>query len=130
MSSTTLRSALALVAGLWLPGHSAAQLAPVESLRPLMLAAIRDGYAEGAYDTPDSRAFFVREFGTGAALEYRVRRVALLEGQSDCARLEVNARQVHVLDRNADTRAEAPRDMAVTWRVNYCADGSFPETHQ
>jgi len=104
-----------------------AELPTVASLRPLMLVAIQEGHAEGAYDTPDSRAFFVREFGTSAPLEYRVRRVAFLDGLPGCARLEVNARQSGVLDRNAETRSQTPEEMAVTWQVSYCADGSFPE---
>ena len=117
---------LGLVA-LALATPAAAQLPRVDSLRPLMLLAIQEGQAEGAYDTPESRAFFVREFGTSAPLEYRVRRVAFLDGLPGCARLEVNARQSSVLDRNAETRSQVPEEMAVTWQVSYCADGSFPE---
>ena len=133
MPTTTMSAALAAVAvlaGLWLPTQAGAQLSAVESLRPLMLAAIESGHGEGAYDTPESRAFFQRQFGTSAPLEYRVRRLAFLEGAPGCARLEVNARQSGVIDRNAEGRSAAPEDVAVTWQISYCADGHFPEASQ
>ena len=129
MPTPTLRAVLA-VTGLWLSTPAGAQLSAVESLRPLMLAAIESGHGEGAYDTPESRAFFQRQFGTSAPLEYRVRRLAFLEDAPGCARLEVNARQSGVLDRNAEGRSAAPEDVAVTWQISYCADGRFPEASQ
>ena len=129
MPTPTLRAVLA-VTGLWLSTPAGAQLSAVESLRPLMLAAIESGHGEGAYDTPESRAFFQRQFGTSAPLEYRVRRLAFLEDAPGCARLEVNARQSGVIDRNAEGRSAAPEDVAVTWQTSYCADGHFPEASQ
>ena len=107
-----------------------AQLPAVTGLQPLLIAAIRDGYAEGAYQSPASRAFFEREFATRSPVEYRVKRIEAIEGQGACARLSVTASQRGVIDRNESERASAPQDLAVTWQIAYCAAGHYAGERQ
>ena len=102
-----------------------AQLPAVSGLQPLLLQAILDGYAEGAYQTEASRDFFQREFATAAPLEYRVTRLEAIDGQPECARLSVTASQRGVLDRNATRQLVEPQDLAVTWHVAYCKGGHY-----
>lgn len=102
-----------------------AELTPVTSLQPLLITAIREGYAEGTFDTPESRAFFQREFATSAPLEYRVKRIEAIADQPGCARLAVHATQRGVIDRNATQQVAAPQTLAVAWEVAYCEAGHY-----
>jgi hypothetical protein len=91
---------------------------PVSELKPLLKLAIERGEARGVL-TGESAAYMKQKFGTTAALEIDVRTLHPLP-QPGCSRLEVTSRQNGVLEKGKH------EDKALTYQLNYCRDGGFP----
>jgi len=91
---------------------------PVSELKPLLKLAIERGEVRGVL-TGESAAYMKQKFGTTAALEIDVRTLHPLP-QPGCSRLEVTSRQNGVQEKGKH------EDKTLTYQLNYCRDGGFP----
>lgn len=117
---TVLLAALALAAQ-----DDAAARQTVASLKPLLVEALQSGRAEGVLDNPDARAFS-RTFGADAPILVEVARVGS-HRQPGCGRLRVVTRQDGVVERDGKGRPLPAKDQGLTYQVNYCLSGRFPD---
>lgn len=116
-----VRYTLMLLAATALPALGGERV-PVDSLRPLLIAAIDSpqGAAQGAL-TGDFAEALRRKFATAAPLEINVtteRRLA----QPGCSRLKVVFSQTGVVM----AAGSAPENKTMEFALNYCRDGSAP----
>jgi hypothetical protein len=100
---------------------TAADRAPVTSIKPLMLAAIERGEAHGEL-IGDAASFMRGHFGSTAPIEIDVRAISQLR-QAGCKRLEITTRQEDVREK----RDQPSTRKALIFLVSYCRDGRFPE---
>lgn len=102
----------------------------VQSIRPLLTAAIERGHAMGILVGPAADAI-ASQFDSRAPIVVEVAAVADL-ATPGCRRLQVETRQEQVVDRARSTepgqlgRALPPRPLRLQYRINFCADGKFP----
>jgi hypothetical protein len=94
--------------------------AQVSSIRPLLLAAIETGRAEGTLAWPGADAIR-RQFGSTAPIRISVRVVKPLTDPL-CKRLEVTTSQDGVIE-----AGKRPETKSLKYEINYCRDGRFPE---
>lgn len=117
----------ALIAG-WLACFAAGVSAQTnDTIRPLLLEAIRQGQAQGEMGG-QAREAIVRLFNSTAPILVTVERLASLE-MAGCFRLQVTTSQVGVYEFNPKTKVRnaTPSDQKMAYKVNYCANGHFPE---
>jgi hypothetical protein len=113
---------LALVVALPIADASARQV--VDTLKPLLVEALKGGRAEGLLDNPDARAF-TKTFGATAPIRVDVERVGS-HAQPGCGRLEVTTRQAGVVERDEKGTALQAKDQRLVYQVNFCENGRFP----
>ena len=123
------RSACAAVCVVWLllvPLPGLAQ-APNDTIRPMLIEAIRQGQAQGELGG-EARDFMNRLFASVAPIRVRVERLEAVAPHG-CYRLRVTTTQtgVYEFDVKTKVRATTPRDLSIAYKVNYCANGHFPE---
>jgi hypothetical protein len=123
------RSACATACVVWLsiaPSLGLAQ-APNETIRPLLIEAIHQGQAQGEMGG-EAREFISRLFASVEPIRVRVERLEAVVPRG-CYRLRVTTTQagVYEFDPKTKMRATTPRDMSTAYKVNYCANGHFPE---
>jgi hypothetical protein len=93
---------------------------PVATLRPLLLAALAHGAAQGTL-VGAALPFMTQHFGTAAPIEIDVRTLHPLP-QPGCQRLEVTTTQRAVID----PKAARAQDAKLTYEISYCRNGDFP----
>ena len=93
---------------------------PVTTLRPLLIAALAHGTAQGTL-VGEVVPFMTQHFGSTAPIEIDVRTLHPLP-QPGCQRLEVTTTQRAVIDRKT-TRAQ---DAKLVYQISYCRNGDFP----
>lgn len=98
---------------------SAVDRIAVTEIKPLLMRAADRGEAHGVL-TGTGAAYLQRRFETVSPIEVDVKRLRALP-QIGCGRLEVTTRQRAVLVNG--NRA----DQELTFQLNFCADGRFPE---
>ena len=91
----------------------------IPEVKPLLKLAIERGSAHGVI-VGESATYVREKFDTRAPIEIDVRALHALP-QPGCSRLEVSTRQKGVLENGK--RA----DKELTYQVNYCLNGRFPE---
>ena len=120
-----------LIAGLAFFGLYAtsvsAQMNAAESIKPLLLEAIKKGHAKGEMGG-QARDVIVRLFNSTAPILVNVERLHPLE-TAGCFRLQVTTSQtgVYEVDPKTRVRDSAPSDKKIAYQVSYCANGFFPE---
>ena len=129
------RSACAAACVVWLaiaPSLGLAQARddtrePVETIRPLLVEAVRQGQAQGEMGG-EAREFISRLFASVEPIRVRVERLEAVVPRG-CYRLRVTTTQAGVYEFNVKTkvRTTTPRDLSTAYKVNYCANGHFPE---
>jgi hypothetical protein len=103
---------------------------PVQSIQPLLVAAIARGHAQGILVGPAADAI-AGQFASRAPIVVEVTAVADL-ATLGCKRLQVETRQKQVVDRDQSTepgqagRPLPARNLRLQYRISFCADGSFP----
>ncbi|MEN9492408.1 MAG: hypothetical protein RJA63_2857 [Pseudomonadota bacterium] len=104
-----------------------AQMPMDDTIRPLLLEAIRKGHAQGEMGG-QAREVIVRLFNSTAPIIVIVDRLAPL-AVAGCYRLKVTTSQAGVYEFNTKTkeRNATPADQKAEYKVNYCANGHFPE---
>ena len=98
---------------------SAVERIAVTEIKPLLMRAAERGEAHGVL-TGTGAVYLQRRFDTTSPIEVDVKRLRALP-QIGCGRLEVTTRQRAVLVNG--NRA----DQELTYQLNFCADGRFPE---
>jgi hypothetical protein len=98
----------------------------VTDIKPLLLTALDRGEAHGVL-AGEAAQWVAQYFRTNAPIEIDVKTVKALS-RPGCVRLAITTAQDGVWDYNRERRADAPERKAFTWMVNYCRDGSLPET--
>lgn len=98
-----------------------------ESIRPLLLDAIKNGQAHGEMGG-QVREAFARMFGSTAPILVIVERLEEL-ATSGCYRLRVTTTQAGIYEFDPKTRVRSltPADQRLSYKVSYCANGHFPE---
>lgn len=96
----------------------------VVSLKPLLIAALNTGQAEGVLVSRDAQAF-AQTFGASAPILIDVTRIAGHK-EPGCGRLQVVTRQAGVVERDAKGQALPAKDQSLSYQVNYCVSGRFP----
>jgi len=94
---------------------------PVTTLRPLLLAALAHGAAQGML-VGEAVPFMTQHFGTAAPIEIDVRALHPLP-QPGCQRLEVTTTQHAVID----PKTARAQDAKLIYQISYCRNGDFPE---
>jgi hypothetical protein len=109
------------------PGVAQAPNETSETIRPLLVEAIRQGQAQGELGG-EARDFLSRMFASSEPIRVRVERLEAVVPHG-CYRLRVTTTQAGVYEFNVKTkvRATTPHDMSIAYKVNYCANGHFPE---
>jgi hypothetical protein len=92
----------------------------VSTIKPLLVAAIDAGRAEGILVGAAADAI-ASQFGSREPIRISVRIVKPLT-DTDCRRLEVKTSQKGVVQQG---KPAAP--MSFTYEINFCRDGRFPE---
>ena len=103
---------------------------PVQSLRPLLIAAVGQGEAHGVLVGPAADAI-ASQFASREPIEVDVTTVGSLPTPG-CKRLQVQTRQAQVMDRQRATKPGEsgkplpPKPMLLRYDISFCADGTFP----
>lgn len=99
---------------------SAQHRQPVESIKPLLLAAITQGKAHGLLQGPTAKLMRER-FGATSPIEVDVVRLRphVMPG---CHRLSVKTTQAGVREGKGPAK-----EMVLAYEVNFCKNGQFPE---
>ena len=100
----------------------------VTDIKPLLAAALDRGEAHGVL-IGEAAQWIAQYFKTTAPIEIDVKTVKALP-RAGCMRLAITTTQDGVWDYNRERRADAPERKAFTWMVNYCRDGSLPDTER
>jgi hypothetical protein len=118
----TIVGMLALVAS-----GASAQMSATDTIKPLLLEAIRHGQAQGELGG-QAREAMVQLFKSTAPIVISVERLASLETDG-CYRLKVTTTQAGVYEFDPKTRVRnaTPSDQRMAYKVSYCANGHFPE---
>lgn len=123
---TTLGCTAAIVFGV----EAAPLREPVQSLKPLLIAAIERGEAHGVLVGPAADAI-ANQFATREPIDVDVVVVGSLPTPG-CKRLQVDTRQAKVRDRERATQPGVsgkplpPKAMLLRYNISFCADGTFP----
>lgn len=98
-----------------------------ESLRPVLIEAIRTGTATGEMSA-QVREAFAHIFGSNQPIRVKVERLEAVKPRG-CYRLRVTTTQagVYEVDPKTKVRATTPSEKSLAYRLNYCANGHFPE---
>ena len=117
----------ACVVGLCAALPCGAQQDSNETIRTLLVEAIRKGKAHGEMGG-QVRESFARLFGTDAPILVDVERLEAL-AMPGCYRLRVTTTQagVYEFDPKTKVRNATPSNKMLDYKVSYCANGHFPE---
>jgi hypothetical protein len=104
-----------------------AQMSATDTIKPLLLEAIRHGQAQGELGG-QAREAIVQLFKSTAPIVISVERLAPL-GTAGCYRFKVTTSQAGVYEFDPKTRVRnaTPSDQKMAYKVSYCANGHFPE---
>ena len=91
---------------------------PVASVKPLLIAALERGEAQGLLVGPAADAIH-RRFKTESPIEIDVTRISPLD-DANCGRLDVLTREAGVI------ATDKPEEQSLRYQISYCRDGRFP----